>query len=145
MKLTINQSPDVPETEIIINCSNITPELKAIIDRIRALDYSVSGLKDGEWYRIPIDKILYIDSVDGKTFIYCPNAAYEAKSKLYELEEQLANMSFLRISKNTVVNLRLLKSTRILELSRMELTMKSGERLIVTRHYLNAFKSAFGL
>lgn len=145
MKLSINQSPDVPETEIIINCSNISPELKLIIERIRALDYCISGMRDELWYRIPIEKILYFDSVDGKTFIYCTNEAYEAKSKLYELEEQLVNMSFLRISKNTVINLCALKSTRILELSRMEITMKNGEHLIVTRHYLNAFKSAFGL
>jgi DNA-binding LytR/AlgR family response regulator len=145
MKLSINQSPNIAETEIVINCSNITPELKSIIDRIRTLDYTVSGAKDATWYKIPIEKILYFDSVDGKTFIYCVNECYEAKSKLYELEEQLANMSFLRISKNTVINLRALKSTKVIELSRMEITMKNEEHLIVTRHYLNAFKNAFGL
>ena len=145
MKLSINQSPTIAETEIIINCSNITPELKSIIERIRTLDYTVNGAKDDTWYKIPIEKILYFDSVDGKTFIYCTNECYEAKSKLYELEEQLANMSFLRIRKNTVINLRALKSTKVMELSRMEITMKNDEHLIVTRHYLNDFKNAFGL
>lgn len=145
MKLSINQSPDIQETEIIINCSTLSPDLKELIERINRLNYTVNGMKGEKWYKIPIEKLLYIDSVDGKTFFYCVNDCYEAKQKLYELEEQLAHMSFLRVSKNTVINLRALKSTRVIELSRLELTMKNDERIIVTRHYLSTFKRAFGL
>lgn len=145
MKLTINQSPDVAETEVTITCSILSPELQKIIDSLRALDFTLSGRKEESWYRIPIDKIFYIDSVDGRTFIYCADSCYESKSKLFELEEQLKNMSFLRISKNTIVNLRVLKHARPLELAKMEILLKNGEKLNVTRHYVNDFKNAFGI
>lgn len=145
MKLTINQSPEIGETEITIRCSIVTPELKAIIERIRMLDLKLSGMQDGRWYHVPIESIFYIDSVDGRTFLYCADKCYESKSKLYELEEQLRNMSFIRISKSTIINLRALKSVQPLDLSRMEILLNNGERLIVTRHYLHDFKKQFGI
>ncbi len=145
MKLNVNQSPDVTETEITITCSAVTPELQALIDRLRTLDITLNGKKDEAWYRIPVGKILYIDSADGRTFLYCANCVYESKSRLFELEEQLKDRMFLRISKNTIVNLHALKHARPLELAKMELLLKSGEKLIVTRHYLSSFKAAFGI
>lgn len=145
MKLTVNQSPEVSETEVTITCSIISPELQKIIDSLRAMDFTLSGRKEESWYRIPVEKIFYIDSVDGRTFIYCSGSCFESKAKLFELEEQLRNMSFLRISKNTIVNLRALKHARPLELAKMELMLKNGEKLIVTRHYVGDFKNAFGI
>ena len=145
MKLSVNQSKDATETEITIACNAVTPELQALIDRLRSLDLTLSGKKDDAWYRVPVEKILYIDSADGRTFLYCANGVFESKSRLFELEEQLKNRMFLRISKNTIVNLHALRHARPLELAKMELLLKNGERLIVTRHYLNSFKAAFGI
>jgi DNA-binding LytR/AlgR family response regulator len=145
MKLSVNQCPDVTETEITITCNAVTPELQALIDRLRALDLTLSGKKDDAWYRVPVEKILYIDSADGRTFLYCANGVFESKNRLFELEEQLKNRMFLRISKNTIVNLHALRHARPLELAKMELLLKNGEKLIVTRHYLNSFKASFGI
>lgn len=145
MKLTVNQSPEISETEVIITCSILSPELQKIIESLRTLDFTLNGRKEDSWFRIPVEKVFYIDSVDGRTFIYCAGSCFESKAKLFELEAQLKNMSFLRISKNTIVNLRALKHARPLELAKMELLLKNGEKLIVTRHYVNDFKSAFGI
>lgn len=145
MELIIKQSPDIGENRIIIECSHISPQLEKIIRQIRSLDYAVNG-RDGEsWYRIPLEQIFYFDSVDGKTFLYSGEKCYEVKESLSELEERLQNMRFLRISKNTLIHLEKLQSTRVLPFSRMEATMENGEKLIVTRYYLENFKKAFGL
>ncbi len=145
MKLVINQSPQFSETEIIISCSIITPELKKLIDSIRTMEFSVGGSKDQRVYRIPINKILYFDSVDGRTFIYTASDCFQSKSTLGDIEDRLTDRGFLRISKNAIINLRMLKFTQAIEAARMEVTMQNGERLIVTRHYLNNFKNAFGI
>lgn len=145
MKLTINQSRDFSHTEITINCRQVTPELQDIINRIRLLDCSVTGRLDGEIYRLPADSICYFDSVDGRSFAYCDNTCYEVEESLNELEEKLKGLSFLRISKNTLVCLHALRSAKGLDFSRMRLTLRNGEHLIVSRHYLKSFKEAFGL
>lgn len=145
MKLTVNQSPEFSTTEITINCCHVTPELQAIIDRIRLMDCSVKGRMDGEIHVVPVDSISYFDSVDGRCFAYCDDACYEVSETLGELEAKLRSLSFVRISKNTLVCLRALKSAKGLDFSRMQLTLRSGEQLIVSRHYLRSFKEAFGL
>lgn len=145
MKLTVNQSPEHRDTEIIINCRTISPELQAIIDRIRLLDCSVKGRLNGETHVIPAENILYFDSVDGRCFAYCDGECYEIDESLAELESRMRDLSFVRISKNTIVCLRALRSVRGLDFSRMRLTLTNGEQLIVSRHYLKSFKEAFGL
>ena len=145
MKLIVNQSPDFSDTEITVNCRRITPELQDIINRIRLLDCSVTCRLDGEIYRLPADNICYFDSVDGRSFAYSDNTCYEVDESLSELEERLKGLSFVRISKNTLVCLRALRSAKGLDFSRMRLTLRNGEQLIVSRHYLKSFKEAFGL
>ena len=145
MKLTVNQSQEYRDTEIVINCPSVTPELQAIIDRIKLLDCSVKGRMEDELYVLPVDSILYFDSADGRCFAYCDKVCYEVDESLNELESRLRSLSFVRISKNTLVCLRALRSARGLDFSRMMITLKNGEQLIVSRHYLKSFKEAFGL
>ncbi len=145
MKLTVNQSPDFTDTEITINCRQVTAELQTIIDRLRLMDCSVKGRLDGEIHVIPADRICYFDSVDSRSFAYCDDSCYEVDESLNELESRLRNLSFVRISKNTIVCLRALKSVKGIDFSRMRLTLRNGEQLIVSRHYLRSFKEAFGL
>ena len=68
MKLTINQSNNFTETEIIINCTHMDERLNSLINYIRHFTFSLEGELDKQLYQVPIEKILYFDSVDGKTF-----------------------------------------------------------------------------
>lgn len=145
MKLIIKQSPDVTENQITIECSYISPQLERIIKEIRSMDCVVNGREGDNWYRIPLDEIVYFDSVDSKTFLYSKQKCYEVKESLGELEQRYRNMNFLRISKNTLIHLDKMKSTKVLPFSKMEVTMVSGEKLIVTRHYLENFRKSFGI
>lgn len=145
MKVTIYQALDVEETKIIIRCSTVTPELGRLIERIRQTAFSLAGEWEGATHRVPLEKILYIDTVDDRTFLYCVNRTYACGERLYQLEGRLLGASFVRISKNTLLNLNALKSVRPMEGERMEAMLKNDERLIISRHYLPAFKARFGL
>jgi DNA-binding LytR/AlgR family response regulator len=140
LKLTVNQSLDMKETEVIINCSVMDIRLKNLIDYIRQYSFSLRGISDGESYNIALESILYIDSVDGKTFLYCISKVYESKDTLIYLENTLKNSYFVRISKNCIINLYALKSVRSFINHRMEVTLKNDEKLIVSRNYIDNFK-----
>jgi DNA-binding LytR/AlgR family response regulator len=140
LKLTINQSLDYTENEIIINCSVIDNRLQRLIDYIRQYSFSLKGSAEGQNYNIPLESILYIDSVDGKTFLYCREKVYESKETLTSLERFLYNTPFVRISKNCIMNINALKSVRILMNHRMEANLINGEKLIITRNYMENVK-----
>lgn len=91
----------------------------------------------------PLD-IFYIETVDNKTFLYCESNVYETKQKLYELEE-LNMKDFLRISKSVIVNLSKIKSLSPSMSGRLEATLKNGERVVISRQYVNELKKNFGI
>jgi DNA-binding LytR/AlgR family response regulator len=115
--------------------------LKKLIDTIRKFTFSLKGTIGNEVYTIPLEDILYIESVDGKTFLYCSNKVYESRETLTSLEQMLLHTSFLRISKNCIMNLNELKCVKALFNHRMEASMKNGERLIVSRNYIDDLKN----
>ncbi len=144
MKLSINQSLEIQENEIIINCTVMDDRLKKLINMIRQYYFSLQGIQGTESYTIPLEDILFIDSVDGKTFLYCSNEVYEYKDTLSSLEQMLLYTSFVRISKNCIMNLNELRSVRSYLNHRMEATMKNGEKLIVSRGYIDQLKKKLG-
>ena len=140
MKVTVNQCLDYRETEIIINCSMMDDRLKKLIDHIRQYSFSLKGIADGEKYSVPLEHILYIESVDGRTFLYCQDRVYEYRETLTSLDQLLLHTSFVRISKSCIMNLNALKCVKSSLNHRMEATMTTGEKLIVSRNYIEQMK-----
>ena len=54
---------------------------------------------------------------------------------LYELEEGLRGLDFLRVSRSAIVNFRRIRSVRPELGGRMLVTVDGGERLYVSRQY----------
>lgn len=146
MKLHLMKTLDAEEPEITIRYSQMTPALERVIKEIRQTACTLPGKHEkGTRHRVPVEEVLYIDTVDERTFLYTQKAVYETQGRLYQLEERLRGASFLRVSRNTLVNLDAIGSVRPLTGERMEITLTNGEKLVVTRHYLGALKAAFGL
>ncbi|MCL2353698.1 MAG: LytTR family transcriptional regulator, partial [Defluviitaleaceae bacterium] len=104
MKININIDKSYKETEITINSATMSDELEKVIASLRALDFKLTGTRDGQTHILDASAILYIDTVDKKTFLYTKGAIYETSLRLYELEEQLCNGDFFRASKSSIVN-----------------------------------------
>jgi len=145
LKLTIEQSPDIIDDEIIIRCNTVSDRLKTLIEDIRLYTFSIVGIKDGRSYSVGLEDIFYIESVDEHIFIYRQNDVLECRLKLYELEEKLNGTNFLRISKSCILNLNHLESVSPQFDGRFEALLKNGEMVIINRHYVKAFKEKFGV
>lgn len=145
MKLFVEQSDGLGEAEISVRYDVIDDRLEKILGYIRLNVFSLHGVKDGETKVISLDDVYYFDSTDERTFAYLESDVYECSMKLYELEQQLSDTHFVRISKSCIVNILKLNSVRPLINSRYEATLENGEKLIINRHYLPGFKRKFGL
>lgn len=62
--------------------------------------------------------------------------------RLYQLKEKLQSSGFVQISKSCLLNINALESIRPLFNSRMEATLKNGEKVCVNRKYLKDVKKA---
>ena len=77
MKISININENISDTEIVINSRSLTPEIEKIIATLRILDRQLMADKDGESYIIDAAKIIYVESVDRKTFVYTEEDFFE--------------------------------------------------------------------
>ena len=146
MKIIIEESDDYQENEILIKCQNQNDEeIQRIIQNIQSLQTSLICKKEKAYLRIYLENMLYIESIDEKTFLYTIDDVYEASQKLYELEQNLQSQGFLRISKSCILNLEYLQHVRALFNGKYEATLTNNEKLTINRSYVPAFKKAFGL
>ena len=108
MKVKIEIDPEIKDTEITIRCSEITPEVAGIqklLSEAQTHESQISFFKDDAEYFLSLSDILFFETGSGVIRAHTADDDFEAKYKLYELEEKLPSY-FLRISKSTILNTR---------------------------------------
>lgn len=140
MKLIINQDSSQEENEIIINCNYMDERLQKLAEYIRQFTFCLTGYSEEGMSQIPIEKICYIESIDNRTFLYLEKEVYQSRESLSNLETQLKNTPFIRISKSCLLNVSYLKSVKALMNHRMEATLKNGEKVMISRTYIKDLK-----
>lgn len=139
------QVQTVPTTEremVEIRCYQIDDSIEEIVTFIKSRNGQLSGNVDGRNYEIPIADVLYIESVDNRTFLYTQEQTYESRQRIYELEEVLRLRHFIRISKSSIVNLLKIESIRPALNGRFSAVLRNGEEVIISRKYVADFKKA---
>lgn len=142
MKLTINKNRNIKETEIIINCSDTDSRIRHLADYIRLYSCSLQGYIGSSQYYVSADQILYIESVDKKTFIYDESMVYRCRESLGKLEERLKNTFFIRISKNCIVNISYVFCVQTIGHHKLEIVLFNGEHIAVGRAYIGMLKAS---
>ena len=145
MKIHINEDPQYKEIEITINCNRLSPDIERLISMLRVYDLKLTGKKDGQSYILDAAKVLYIDTVDKKTFFYTKTDVYETDLKLYELEDMLAAMDFFRANKSCIINLHQIISIKPDIDGKLLVTMSNKEKLYVSRQYSPIIKARLGV
>jgi len=139
MKYTIRQISE-GEDEVIIKYRNMTPEVEQIINFLNGVQTKLVGWKEKTLTVLELDKILYIESVDGKTFAYTKEEVLRLDYLLSQLEQLLSDINFFRCSKSMIVNIDKVESLRSLPSNRIDATMCNGEHIMISRTYASDFR-----
>ena len=145
MKINLDIDGKYDDTEVIIRAPHLNNDIERMVAMMRMIDMQIAVRKDNETYLIETDKILYIEAVDRKTFVYTNSENYESELKLYEIEQELIERDFLRISKNSIVNLRKIKSLKTDVNRKIRITLQNGEQIVVSRMYSDELRKKLGL
>lgn len=145
MKISIQIEPTQKDTEISITCNQLTPEIEKIIATLRILNQQMLVTKNDEAFILDVSKIIYVEAVERKTFVYTKEEYYESKLKLYEMEERLMECGFFRVSKSCLVQIRNIKSLKNDLNRKLRITLESGEQIMVSRQYADDIKRRLGV
>jgi len=145
LKIDISVDEAVRDLTISITCKRLTPEIERIIAALRMIDHQLTAKKDNEVYMLDITQILYIESVDRKCFIYTDGEIYESDFRLYELEQQLEEYGFFRVSRSFLIHLQKIQSLKADINRKIRITMSNGEQIIASRQYAEELKKRLGV
>ncbi|MBE7069264.1 MAG: LytTR family transcriptional regulator [Ruminococcaceae bacterium] len=145
MKINLDIDGKYDDTEVIIRAPYLNNDIERMVAMMRMIDMQIAVRKEGETILLETDKILYVEAVDRKTFVYTSSDTYESELKLYELEQELVQRDFLRISKQSIVNLRKIKSLKTDVNRKIRITLANGEQIVVSRMYSDELRRKLGL
>ena len=145
MKINLDIDGKYDDIEVIIRAPHLNNDIERMVAMMRMIDMQIAVRKDNETVLLDTDKILYVEAVDSKTFVYTNVDTYESELKLYELEQQLIERDFLRISKQSIVNLRKIRSLKTDVNRKIRITLQNGEQIVVSRMYSDELRRKLGL
>lgn len=145
MKINLDIDGKYDDIEVIIRAPHLNNDIERMVAMMRMIDMQIAVRRDNETVLLDTDKVLYVESVDRKTFVYTNSETYESELKLYELEQQLIERNFLRISKQSIVNLRKIKSLKTDVNRKIRITLQNGEQIVVSRMYSDELRRKLGL
>ena len=139
MKYTINQITE-GEDELILNYLELNEEIEGILAFMRKEGKRLIGWKDKEQVVISLGDLLYMESVDGKTFAYTEAEVYRVNYSLLQLEVLLQDVKFFRCSKSMIMNIDRVVSLKSLSSNRIDAVMRNGEHIMISRTYASDFR-----
>lgn len=145
MKIEIIVDEETTDLKISVTCRQLTPEVEKILATLRIMNQQLTAKKGDEIHLLDIAQIIYIESVDRKCFIYTSAEVYESDFRLYELEQQLEEYGFFRVSKSFLIHLQRIQSLKADINRRIRVTMSNGEQIIASRQYADALKKRLGV
>ncbi len=144
MKVTITKDIE-SGTAVEIHCREVTSETERLERYISRFDERLQATSEGNTYNVQIDEILYIESVDKKTFLYTTGHVLQTEKRLYELEKLLDEKTFFRASKSVIVNLNKITKLKPEVTRNILATLTNGEVIVISRRNVKALKELIGV
>lgn len=139
MKYTINQITQ-GEDELILNYKELNEEVEQVLAFMGRENRRILGWKEDEQVVIAPNELLYMESVEGKTFAYTAKEVYRLNYTLQQLELLLQGECFFRCSKSMIMNINKVAGLKSLSSNRIDATMENGEHIMISRTYASDFR-----
>lgn len=139
MKYTIRKISE-GEDEVIVKYREMTPEVERVVQLLNGDRRKLIGFREKEQVVLELGKLLYIESVDGKTFAYTEEEVLRLDYALNRLEMILSDINFFRCSKSMILNIDKVKCLKSLPSNRIDATMCNGEHIMISRTYAVSFR-----
>ena len=145
MKITVEHI-DSEENEVILRCRELDDEMLRLLALVRAgMQKLLVWNERKELLPLNVSDVVCCETVEEKTFVYTESGMYQTALTLSELEERWAATGLLRCGKSCVVNLYAIRRLRSCGGGRIEATLSTGEKIMISRHYAPALRERLGM
>lgn len=134
MKIRIEHITD-GEEEIILKYKEKTREMEELLRYLNHKSHALLCKKEGEEILVKPRNVIYLESVDGVTYVYTAADVLSTAISLAGAEAEYASDGFFRCSKSMVINIYHIEKLRSEPGNRIDAQMLGGEHVIISRRY----------
>lgn len=140
MLIKLQQVTQLAEVELLVRYAKMDVQLEKLLAYANSLSLSIQCNYEGETLWVAANDILYIESVDKRTYVYTKASVFRTDLRLYQFLSQLGDAGMVQVSKFCIVNLGHLLSIKTLPNTRMEGLLSGGEKVTINRKYIADIK-----
>jgi len=135
MKISTDIDSKYKELELKVCSKDMTGEVRAVVSELHEIfDRNLTGTDTkGNKRMIRRSEIFSSYSEGQRVMILTLDGRYAVPQKLYELESELQEADFIRISRSEIVNIRKIRSIDMSITGTIRLVMKNGYETYVSR------------
>lgn len=145
MKIIVDSIEEMSEEYVSFHIYQMTDRISQAISHLTETPTYLVGERDELFYNIAYEAILYIETVDKNSFLYTEEHVYRLREKLYQLEEKLAIVDCIRVSKSMILNIDKIESVYPTISGRFEARLVNQERVTISRSYVASLKLKLGI
>ena len=146
MQVEINIDSTVTEPKVIILTDRMTEEINDLVRRISKPETQmIAGFRDDTVTLLDQETVLRIYAANGKVFAVTGNGEYLIRQRLYELEAQLRQDRFVRISNSEIINLKKVRHFDLSFSGTICVSLSDGTVTYVSRRYVSKIRDLLKL
>lgn len=140
MKVTLEQISGGIE-EIIIKYKEMTGQIEGIVNYINQNEKKLIAFQDGQQISLPPQNVIYLESVDGVTYVYTSREVYRTNLSLAAVEAMYMKEGYFRCSKSMIINIYRIERLKSEPGNRIDARMDNGEHVVISRRYAKELRS----
>lgn len=129
------------QDEVIIRYKQMTDKIKDIVRYVEGQGGKMIGTKDGQQFVIKPNQVIYLESVEGITYLYTENEVYRSNLTLMAAERIYAEEGYFRCSKSMVINIYRIQKLQSMPENRIDVTMDNEEHVVISRRYAKELRN----
>lgn len=141
MKIDIDIDKRYEEIQVILRSNEMNNETIEILEKLKTTKNKyILGKSDKKVYIVDVKDIYFFYSENQKIFVETEDFRYEVDERLYEIEENFKNTSFIRVSKFSIVNLKKVKNIDMSFSGNLTINFINGKKESISRRYISKIK-----
>ncbi len=146
MQVEIKIDSAYEDPKVMILTAAMTDEVNRIVKRLsEEYPRMLSGIRDDKLELLKQEELIRIYTHSGKVYAVTDKGEYVVRRRLYELEGQLDNGCFVRISNSEIINLKKVEYFDLSFTGTICVKLSDYTSTYVSRRYVSKIKSVLGI
>ncbi len=146
MHIEIQVDEKHTELKVVILTNKMTEEVAEIFNKLSETQpFTLAGFKEDSLEILKPEDIIRIYSMNQKVFAQSEKDVYTLRQRLYEVEERLARLRFVRISNSEIINLNYVIKMDMNFSGTICVRLAGNISTFVSRRYVTKIKQTLGL